>query len=112
MTTTEKPGCFGWLFGIGGQKQTHQTSKQNAFPYHLTGRFRSHAETEFYKMLRQIMGDNMLVFAKVSLKEFISVDSSDYIYLNKIDRKHVDFLVCDISSLHPVFAIELDDSSH
>ncbi len=112
MTTAEKSGCFGWLFGIRGRTQNRNNSNENAFPYHLSGRFLSPAETEFHRVLRQMMGDKMLVFAKISLKEFIAVDSSNYTYHNKIDRKHVDFLVCDTVSLHPVFAIELDDSSH
>jgi hypothetical protein len=33
-------------------------------------------------------------------------------YYNKIDRKHVDFLLCDSASLKPVMGIELDDASH
>ena len=110
MTTTEKPGCLGLLFGMSGSKQIHQDLNKNAFPYHLSGRFLSLAEAEFHRVLRQTMGDKMFLFAKVSLKEFISVDSSDYTYRNKIDRKHVDFLVCDANSLQPIFAIELDDS--
>ena len=33
-------------------------------------------------------------------------------YWNKINRKHVDFLICDRDTLKPIVAIELDDSTH
>lgn len=29
-----------------------------------------------------------------------------------MDRKHVDFLVCDLKSVRPLVALELDDQSH
>jgi len=32
--------------------------------------------------------------------------------INRIDRKHVDFVVCDAATMQPLLAIELDDSSH
>ena len=33
-------------------------------------------------------------------------------YTNRIDRKHVDFLLCDAKTLKPILGIELDDKSH
>ena len=33
-------------------------------------------------------------------------------YRNKIDRKHVDFLIYNQTTFEPVLEIELDDSSH
>lgn len=32
--------------------------------------------------------------------------------MNRIDRKHVDFLLCDRDTLRPLAGIELDDASH
>jgi len=34
------------------------------------------------------------------------------IYTNKIDRKHVDFLLCNPKAVRPFLGIELDDKSH
>ena len=31
---------------------------------------------------------------------------------NKIDRKHIDFVLCDPQTMAPVAAVELDDKSH
>lgn len=39
-------------------------------------------------------------------------NSDFYHYQNKIQSKHVDFLICDKENIKPVLAIELDDSSH
>lgn len=33
-------------------------------------------------------------------------------YWNKINLKHVDFLICDDETLKPLLGIELDDSTH
>jgi hypothetical protein len=59
-------------------------------------------------------GDHLLVFPKVSLKEFLFItDQGNFqSHYNKIDRKHVDFLICNPKTLQPVYTIELDDSSH
>lgn len=41
------------------------------------------------------------------------IESREYYrYLNKIQSKHVDFLLCDRENIKPLLAIELDDSSH
>jgi hypothetical protein len=31
---------------------------------------------------------------------------------NRIDRKHVDFVICEARTMQPLLAIELDDASH
>jgi hypothetical protein len=31
---------------------------------------------------------------------------------NRIDRKHVDFVICDALTMRPVLGVELDDASH
>jgi very-short-patch-repair endonuclease len=86
------------------------------YPYHLRDNFLSAAERSFYGVLRQAVGDRALVFAKVSLNDLLYVKNSDYglfrTYTNKIDRKHVDFLLCDPETVRPLAGVELDDGSH
>jgi hypothetical protein len=42
-----------------------------------------------------------------------SSDPREYrVYTNKIDRKHVDFVLCNPETLRPLAGIELDDKSH
>jgi hypothetical protein len=86
------------------------------FPYHLRDDFLTPAEHNFYLVLRQAVGDWALICPKVSLSDLFYAQSRDYgqflTYTNKIDRKHVDFLLCDPQSVRPLLGIELDDKSH
>lgn len=123
--TNEKPGCLASLFGIkprrvAGQPSLKPVSPSEAEPqpiappYRLSTQIFSPAEENFYRILKQMVGEKLLVFPKMALKEFLLVtDQSNFqSHFNRIDRKHVDFLLCDPDTLQPVFAIELDDSSH
>ena len=57
-----------------------------------------------------------MICPKVSLADLFYVKSNDASefrsYTNKIDRKHVDFLLCNPKTLKPLLGIELDDKSH
>jgi very-short-patch-repair endonuclease len=55
------------------------------------------------------------IFAKVRLADLLYVPSrtnNRVSYYNRIQSKHVDFVICDIKYLKPVLVIELDDSTH
>jgi Protein of unknown function (DUF2726) len=69
----------------------------------------SAAERSFYEILRRISPDHT-VFAKVPLCDLISVSKGSGRSHHRIQRKRVDFLICD-AALKPVVAIELDGSS-
>src|SRR4051812_11506388 len=84
-----------------------------ALPYAKTKHFFSAAERSFYEILRNLVPEHT-VFAKVRLADLVNVrqgTSSWRSHFNRIDRKHVDFILCD-TDLSPVVAIELDDRSH
>jgi predicted RNA-binding Zn-ribbon protein involved in translation (DUF1610 family) len=78
--------------------------------------FVSRAEHSFFLVLKSVIPDTLLISPKVSLGDLFYVksgDPSEYRTLtNKIDRKHVDFLLCDAKTLRPLAGIELDDKSH
>lgn len=86
------------------------------YPYHLRDDFLSPAEQNFMQVLRRVTKDWALISPKVSLGDLFYAKTGDYsqnrIYRNKIDRKHVDFLLCDPMTLRPIIGIELDDKSH
>lgn len=86
------------------------------YPYLQRDHFLSPAEMSFYGVLRLAVDGQAAICAKVSLSDLFYVrkdDPSRYrIYTNKIDRKHVDFLLCDPATLRPLLGIELDDKSH
>jgi hypothetical protein len=89
---------------------------QDKYPYHLRDSLLSPAEHNFYLILRDAVQDQAVVCPKVSLGDLIYAKSSDYgeylTYTNKIDRKHVDFLLCQPKTARPMLGIELDDKSH
>jgi hypothetical protein len=86
------------------------------YPYSIRDDFLSPAEHSFFMVLKSVVGDSALISIKVGLADLFcarSNDASKYrIYTNKIDRKHVDFLLCDIKTVRPIVGIELDDKSH
>ncbi len=86
------------------------------YPYHLRDDFLSRAELSFYLVLKQAVSEKALICTKVDLGDLFYVKSDDpskyRTYTNKIDRKHVDYLLCDLKSVRPLLGIELDDKSH
>ena len=85
-------------------------------PYLKKESFLSPAEKDFYHVLSAIVGSDYLLFSKTRMSDLLylpKLSNKDYYhYQNKIQSKHVDFLLCDKESTKPVLAIELDDSSH
>ncbi len=91
-------------------------SSQPEFPYFVRDDFLSLAEQSFYLVLKSITADWAIVCPKVALGDLFYARSSDpskyRTHTNRIDRKHVDFLLCDPKTVRPILGIELDDKSH
>ena len=109
-------GCLGAIFrlfpSLGNDKKTEQV-----LPYARRDDFLSAAEHSFYMVLKSLVMDYFAICPKVSLSDIFFVKSGgnkgdSMTYLNKINRKHVDFLICKPDTMQPVLGIELDDSSH
>ena len=74
----------------------------------------TNVEYRFYKALKPICDSKgYLILPKIGLKDLFDVTAKEdhFHWFGKISQKHVDFVICDCT-LHPLFAIELDDSSH
>jgi predicted RNA-binding Zn-ribbon protein involved in translation (DUF1610 family) len=86
------------------------------YPYFVRDDFLTPAELSFYLVLKTIVSEWALICTKVSLGDLFYVKSSDNgkyrTYTNKIDRKHIDYLLCDPKTVRPLVGIELDDKSH
>jgi hypothetical protein len=111
--TDNNPGCFTpflRLFGLDKKR----VEKQEVMPYLVRDDFLSKAEASFFHVLKAMCGDDLVICPKVSLRDLFYVSRPDINipYLNKINQKHVDFLLCNPKTLRPIMAIELDDSSH
>jgi hypothetical protein len=88
--------------------------KADPLPYSAKKYFFSAAERSFYEILKRLVSAEQTVFAKVRLADLVYVSkgaSSWQSHFNRINRKHIDFVLCD-RNLAPIVAIELDDSSH
>lgn len=75
------------------------------------------AERSFLGVLDQAIGNDFRLFGKVRVGDVLTprVDlgkSARQTALNKINRKHFDYLLCNPGDLSIVCAIELNDKSH
>ncbi|WP_459557628.1 PDDEXK family nuclease [Lacunimicrobium album] len=109
--TTQPAGCLGQflrLLGIGSGTRTE------VLPYRLRDHFLTKAEFSFYSVLRSAVGDRAVVLCKINLNDlfYVAKQNENQGARNRIDRKHVDFVLCDVKTMQPVVAIELDDRSH
>lgn len=90
--------------------------KTTPWPYLKKEYLLTQAERNFYLVLSEAIGLDYLLFTKVRMADLLYLpkmeNSSFYRYQNKIQSKHVDFLLCEKDSIKPLLAIELDDSSH
>lgn len=79
--------------------------------------FFSAAERSFYGVLDQAVGEDYRIFGKVRLGDLVQpakgmTKSQSTTARNRLNQKHVDFLLCRLDTLAVVAVIELDDASH
>jgi hypothetical protein len=74
------------------------------------------AEQKFYEALDVAIDGRFVILSKVRVADLLIVTSASrparYRVFRSIACKHVDFVLAEVENLHPVAAIELDDSSH
>lgn len=88
--------------------------KEPRFPYKKQG-LMTEAELAFFKVLQEAVQDKYYIVPQVQLSKLVGVEKNEKYqktYLNKIDRKSVDFVLFDKDFFLPKLVIELDDSSH
>lgn len=112
-----RPGCLAAilsLFSRHGSTEDETDEKVVDFPYLVRDDFLSPAEKSIFHILQKVVGDENTVLTKVSLGDIFYVANGNHhrSAWNRINRKHVDFLVCNSLTLTPLCGIELNDSSH
>ncbi|MDP9317038.1 MAG: DUF2726 domain-containing protein [Chloroflexota bacterium] len=82
-------------------------------PYRVRDDVMSPAEAAFFRVLTMVVAGRWLVWPKVSLTDIFCVPQAHdtTAAMNRITRKHVDFLLCDATTLRPFAAIMLDATS-
>ena len=75
-------------------------------------------EVKFYNALLEATADmNVVIYPVMSLKELVYVvdekgQKNPYKYFNKINKKHIDFTLCEPKTAKILGCIELDDATH
>lgn len=74
----------------------------------------SPAELAFYRVLEAAVADRFVILLKVTVRDLCEITHhpSDLAAFNRVAAKQVDFVLCDQTTLAPVVAIELDDSTN
>ena len=114
MEPIEKPGCIlGFLASLFHGETTESATQQ--LPYRGRDYLFSKAERSFYEVLLRSLPEGHILFAKVRLADLLYLakgTEKPQSWRNRIQSKHVDFLICEPKYLKPVLVVELDDSSH
>lgn len=84
-------------------------------PYRRKDFLLTAGERAFLGALDMAAGSEARVFAKVRLADLVWMGkgvSGRVGHQNRVNMKHVDFVVCEAKTLRPWVAVELDDSTH
>ena len=102
------------LLSVLNKNKAKESSSINFNSYHLKKSLLTKNEIEFYETLNKVVKDDLIIFSMVRLADIFSIDKGKGFQssLNRINSRHVDFLLCQKETLQPVLAIELDDKSH
>ena len=107
---SQNPGCLAFILRLFGGRPR----EAGQLPYRLRDDFLSAGELAFYRVLVTAVDGKATILTKVNLADvfFVARPNENAGYRNRIDRKHVDFLICDTTGMRPLVGVELDDRSH
>lgn len=97
---------------LGGSSEGGSTGPS---PFVLRPQLLTNAEREFFNALLVACAGQVHVLAKVRLFDVLDIapaTPSRQIWQNRVQSKHLDFVLCDRLTCRPLAAIELDDASH
>ena len=94
-------------------KQSPQDNKTIDLPVKRT-RLLTNAEVSFYKTLKEILPPEQSITCKCRLEDIMAVEKGHNKpgFRNRINCRHVDFVIFTPANGYTDYAIELDDSSH
>ncbi len=97
-----------------GQPSSTPVDWKEDLPYRLQFSLLTQAESRFYEALKSITQQRAEILCKVRLGDVFFTPNyyKNVAYANRINQKHVDFLICELKTMKPMLGIELDDSSH
>ena len=89
--------------------------KRPSLPYKKRDYLLTAAERSFYEVLQTVVDNQLHVFPKIRLVDLLYLPKGTenrQAHMNRVQSKHVDFVLCDLQNVRPLLVIELDDSSH
>jgi len=112
--TREPIGCFGAILALFGIRGMKRAGEPGPLPYRLRDDFLSPAERSLFGVLQSVVGESGVICPKVRVADLLFVvdRKANMGHANRIDRKHVDFVVCAPDTMTPKVVVELDDASH
>ncbi|NND97381.1 MAG: DUF2726 domain-containing protein [Pirellulaceae bacterium] len=115
------------LLGIATeQEQTASSQEQSgpaiALPFALRSQMLCEQKATLYRALVAAVASDAVVFAKVRLADFVRIPDQfgdddganrdvNLVHAIKLDRKYVDFLLCDPFTMQPLAVVELADAT-
>ena len=113
------PGCLGRLLQLLAGGGAAGKGGEGPWPYRRKKYLLSRAEFSFFRVLQGVAseasGGEWVVCPKVNLNDLLYLEKGTenrMAWLNKINRKHADYVLCDAQTMQPVMIVELDDASH
>lgn len=72
------------------------------------------AETEFYEVLKEVIGEKNIIFCKVRMEDLVGAKDNRYkeVNRNRIKSRHADFAIFNKETLTIRLVVELDGESH
>jgi len=84
-------------------------------PYQRRSSLLTKSELKFYEQLRDAVEGRWAIMAMVRMADILRVEKGNrkfQSWQNRIQAKHIDFVLCNHETMEIVLAIELDDTSH
>lgn len=108
------------LIGIvSAFSKTNHTSKtkhtQSTYSYSAKQAIMTTAEITFYNRLQTVAGNRYYIFPQIHLTALAKNETQGKYYklgYQRLNRRSVDYVLCDKGTLKPVYAVELDDITH
>jgi hypothetical protein len=111
MPSFEQSGCLFVILELFGIAPVAPT----ALPYRRKDYLLTQAERSLFGVLTEVINDRYFIFAKVRLADVVwrpKGTESRQSHFNRMQSKHIDFMICDRESFRPLLCVELDDASH
>lgn len=98
------------LLGVSNKSELEsEETDDSALPFGLRTQMMAEDKAILYRALVAALAADAVVFSKVRLADFLFVvgGGDDLKHAIKMDRKYVDFLLCDPFSMQPIAVVEL-----